>query len=34
VTAVQSATGPNFTKAQAVQLIEGLTFEERTIFLR
>jgi len=34
VTAAQTATGPNFTKSQAVRLIETLTVEERNIFLK
>jgi len=34
VTTAQSSIGPNFSKAQAVSLIEKLSVEERRIFLR
>ncbi|XP_023342771.1 transmembrane protein 65 [Eurytemora carolleeae] len=34
VTTAQSSTGPCFTKTQAVQMIEKLTVEERTLFLK
>jgi len=34
VTTVSSSVGPNFTKSQAIQMIERLSTEERKIFLR
>jgi len=34
VTTAQSSIGPNFSKAQAVSLIEKLSVDERRIFLR
>jgi len=34
VTTAQSSIGPNFSKAQAVQLIQRLSVEERRIFLK